>query len=51
MSNLSSLSYYIPELIIICTIIFTIIADLIPSINRYSFGVSLFGMISTGIMM
>ena len=49
--NFQSMQHFLPELIIICTILFTIIADLLPSIKRYSFNITLFGMIATGVMM
>ena len=35
--NFTSLSYFLPELIIILSILFVILSDLIPSMNKYSF--------------
>ena len=34
-NNFQSLQYFLPELILICTILFVIVADLIPSIKQY----------------
>ena len=50
-NNFQSLQHFLPELIIIITILFIIIADLIPSIKEYSFKITLFGMLATGFMM
>jgi len=41
MSNLSSLSYYIPELIIISAILLVIVLDVIPACKKYTFSLSL----------
>ena len=41
MSNLSSLSFYIPELIIISAILLVIILDIIPACKKYTFYLSL----------
>ena len=45
MSNLSSLSYYIPELIIISAILLIIILDIIPSTKSYTFNLALASII------
>ena len=50
-NNFQSLQNFLPELIIIATILFVIIADLIPSIKEYTFKITLFGMLATGLMM
>jgi len=41
MSNLSSLSFYIPELIIISAILLVIVLDVIPTCKKYTFPLSL----------
>ena len=46
MSNLSSLSYYIPELIIISAILLIIILDIIPSTKPYTFNLALASIIA-----
>ena len=50
-NNFQSLQYFLPELILICTILFVIVADLIPSIKQYSYNLTLLGMILVGLMM
>ena len=50
-NNFQSLQHFLPELILICTILFVIIADLIPSIKKYSFHLTLLGLILVGLMM
>jgi len=47
MSNLSSLSYYIPELIIISAILLIIILDIIPSTKPYTFNLALASIITS----
>jgi len=47
MSNLSSLSYYIPELIIISAILLIIILDIIPSTKSYTFNLALASIIAS----
>ena len=49
--NLQSIQYFLPELIIILSIIFVIISDLIPSLKEYSFYFALGGMILSGLML
>ena len=41
MSNLNSLSFYIPELIIISAILLVILLDVIPAFKEYTFRLSL----------
>ena len=50
-NNFQSLQYFLPELILIFTILFVIIADLIPSIKQHSYNLTLLGMILVGLMM
>jgi len=47
MSNLNSLSYYIPELIIISAILLIIILDIIPSTKPYTFNLALASIIAS----
>ena len=47
MSNLSSLSYYIPELIIISAILLIIILDIIPFTKPYTFNLALVSIIAS----
>ena len=49
--NLQSISYFLPELILISTILFVIVSDLIPSVKQYSFYISLIGIVLSGIML
>jgi len=51
MSNLNSLSLYIPELIIITTLLLMIILDLIPSTKVYTFPFCLVSLFVSGIML
>ena len=44
MSNLSSLTYYIPELILIVTLLSVIIADLIPNLQKMKFPIVFVGL-------
>ncbi|MDP7027504.1 MAG: NADH-quinone oxidoreductase subunit N [Candidatus Marinimicrobia bacterium] len=47
MSNLSSLSYYIPELIMISAILLIIILDIIPSTKSYTFNLALASIVAS----
>ena len=49
--NFQSLAYFLPELIIILSILFVIISDLVPSIKQYSFHLSLTGIFLASIML
>ena len=49
--NLQSISYFLPELILISAILFTIVSDLIPSVKKYSFYISLIGIFLSGLML
>ena len=49
--NLQSISYFLPELIIILTILLVIVSDLVPSINKYSFYFALGGIFLTSLML
>ncbi len=49
MSNLSSLSFYIPELIIIASVLLLIIFDIVPSLKGYTFQLSLGSIILASI--
>ena len=51
MSNLSSLSYYIPELITISAILLIIILDIIPSTKSYTFNVALASIIASALFL
>ena len=51
MSNLLSLNYFLPEL---CLLIFTlliIIFELIPSLKKYTFNLSIVGLIITSLLL
>ena len=50
-NNLQSLSSFLPELIIIFSIIMVIISDLIPSIKKYTFIFTLVGIFLTALML
>tara|TARA_B100002052_G_scaffold138460_1_gene126935 strand:+ start:1209 stop:2660 length:1452 start_codon:yes stop_codon:yes gene_type:complete len=50
-NNFQSIQYFLPELILILTILFVIVCDLIPSVSRYSFNLTLFGLLFMGLMM
>ena len=49
MSNLSSLAFYIPELIIIVSVLLLIIFDIVPFLKGYSFQMSLVAIILAAI--
>ena len=49
--NLQSIPYFLPELILISAILFTIVSDLIPSVKKYSFYISLIGIFLSGLML
>ena len=51
MSNLSSLSFYIPELIIISSILLVIVFDVIPSCKKYTFYISLGAILLAGLFL
>ena len=44
MSNLESLSYYIPELLLVITILTVILLDLIPNLRKWSFPSTIIGL-------
>ena len=50
-NNFQSIQYFLPELILVLTILFVIVCDLIPSVSRYSFNLTLFGLLFMGLMM
>ena len=50
-NNFQSLSYFLPELVIIFTVLFVIISDLNPSVKKYSFYISLIGIFLSGTML
>ena len=51
MSNLTSLSYYIPELIIIISILMVIVLDVIPLFKQYTYHLSLGAILLAGIFL
>ena len=50
-NNFQSIQYFLPELILILTILFVIVCDLIPSVSKYSFNLTLFGLLFMALMM
>ena len=51
MSNFNSLSFYLPELIIIVTILLLIVFDLVPSTKPYTFSLSICSIILSAIFL
>ena len=51
LSNLSSLYYYLPELVLICSILMVILLDLLPKTKPYTFYVSLFAITIAGLFL
>jgi NADH-quinone oxidoreductase subunit N len=51
MSNLSSLSFYIPELIIISGILLVVVLDVIPTCKEYTFHLSLCAILFSGLFL
>ena len=49
--NFISLSYFLPEIILILTVMVAVLSDLIPSLNRYSFYFSLAGVFLSCLML
>ena len=49
--NLQSISYFLPELILILSILSVVVSDLIPSVKKYSFYISLIGIFLSGTML
>jgi len=49
--NFTSLSYFLPELIIVVSILFVILSDLIPSMNKYSFHFTVGGILLSWLML
>ena len=47
--NFQSLQYFLPETVLIFTVLFVIVSDLIPSLKEYSFKIALFGISLSGI--
>ena len=50
-NNFQSLQHFLPELIIIFTVLFVIISDLVPSLKEFSFRLALVGMIFAGLLL
>ena len=50
-NNFQSLQYFLPEIVLILTVLFVIVSDLIPSIKEYSFKITVFGLLSTGFIL
>ena len=50
-NNFQSLSYFLPELTIVTTILFVIIADLIKDLKKYSYYLSVFGLLFAGLLL
>ena len=49
--NFQSLQYFLPEIVIMLTVLFMIVSDLIPSLKHHSFNISLFGMCLSGLVL
>ena len=49
-NNFQSLSYFLPELVIIFTVLFVIISDLIQDLKKYSYYVALGGLFFSSIL-
>ena len=49
--NFISLSYFLPEIILIISVLVVIISDLVPSLNRYSFFFTLAGIFLSALML
>ena len=45
-NNLQSLSYFLPEILIVCSILFLIISDLVNDLKKYSYYIAVFGSLS-----
>ena len=50
-NNFQSLSYFLPELTIVTTILFVIIADLIRDLKKYSYYLSVIGLLFSGLLL
>ena len=50
-NNFQSLSYFLPELAIMSTIMFVVISDLIPDLKKYNYYISIFGLVLTALLL
>ena len=50
-NNFQSISYFLPELTIICTILFVIISDLINDLKKFTYYLAVFGLLCSGILL
>jgi len=50
-SNFSSITFYLPELLLVVTILAAIVFDLIPVLKRFNFVVALAGIVFTGVLL
>jgi len=50
-NNFQSLQHFLPQLILISTILFVILCDLVPSVSKYSFNLTLVGLVLVAIML
>ncbi|MBC8478979.1 MAG: NADH-quinone oxidoreductase subunit N [FCB group bacterium] len=51
MSNLDSLVLYLPELLLVAAILLTIVFDLISGLRKWSYLISLLGLVCTGLLL
>ena len=49
-NNFQSLSYFLPELLIIFTVLFVVISDLVNDLKKYTYYIALFGLTCCGIL-
>ncbi len=49
-NNFQSLSYFLPEILIVFTILFVIISDLISDLKKYSFHLAVFGVLASSLL-
>ena len=49
-NNFQSLSYFLPELLIIFTVLFVVISDLVNDLKKYTYYIALFGLTCSGLL-
>jgi len=50
-SNFSSIAFYLPELLLVLTILAVIVVDLIPGLKRFNWIIALAGIVFTGVLL
>ena len=51
LSNLTSINYYLPELILVGSVLLAILFDLIPPLKKWNYYIAIIGIVATGLFL